>query len=203
MASRKIEDLYVSFQPLAKAILDAGKFGEWEAFITDGFRSIAEQNALFAQGRSKPGKIVTNAKGGESFHNFGLAIDVAFKNKKNEIKYEVGWLSLMAGKVKSLGIEWGGNWASFPDNPHFQFTGGLTLKQVQAGKRPGMPKLDDEFISKWNGKFLIAAKAQGQVYYVFNGKRYYVSPLENLQSFAKKFATGFSNEDLERIPIGS
>lgn len=45
--------------------------------IVQGFRSIAEQDTLYAQGRTTPGKIVTNARGGQSFHNFGLAIDFA------------------------------------------------------------------------------------------------------------------------------
>lgn len=202
MASRRIEDLHPSFQPIAKQVLAAGKFGEWEAFITDGFRTFSEQNALYASGRKKPGKVVTHAVGGESLHNFGLAIDCAFKNKKGEIKYEISWLQKMAEAVKKSGVEWGGNWIKFKDYPHFQYTAGLSLKQIQAGQQPELPKLDTEFISKWEGKFIIAAKAKGEVYYVFKGKLHYLSPKENLESFAKKFATGFSNEDLARIPKG-
>ena len=45
--------------------------------ITSGFRSVADQNTLYAQGRTQPGNIVTNARGGRSLHNYGLAVDVA------------------------------------------------------------------------------------------------------------------------------
>ena len=48
--------------------------------VTQGLRTIAEQDELYAQGRTKPGKIVTNAKGGKSNHNSGLAIDVCIVN---------------------------------------------------------------------------------------------------------------------------
>lgn len=58
--------------------------------VVQGLRTIDEQNALYAQGRTKPGHIVTNAKGGRSFHNFGLAIDFAIMyDKDNNGSFEV------------------------------------------------------------------------------------------------------------------
>ena len=39
-------------------------------------RTFKEQDDLYSQGRTRPGKIVTNAKGGDSYHNYGLAIDI-------------------------------------------------------------------------------------------------------------------------------
>jgi len=105
--------------------------------ISQGFRSIQDQNSLYAQGRTKPGKIVTNARGGYSAHNYGLAFDFVIltngradwdtRNKKwNE-----------AGKIgESLGLEWGGSWKSFVDLPHMQFMFGLTIADLLKGKRP-------------------------------------------------------------------
>ena len=89
-----------------------------DLIVTQGFRSIAEQNALYAQGRTKPGKIVTNAKGGQSKHNFGNAFDVCFLiNKK--ASYAGDW-----GKIGAIGelcgLKWGGRWKEFIDKPHFE-----------------------------------------------------------------------------------
>ena len=100
--------------------------------ITQTLRTIDRQNKLYAQGRSIPGKIVTNAKGGQSYHNFGVAFDFAIM-EKGRIDWDIRnkkWGE--AEKIgQSLGLEWGGAWASFPDLPHFQLTLGYTLSQFQ------------------------------------------------------------------------
>lgn len=90
--------------------------------ITQAFRGIEEQNRLYEQGRSLPGKIVTNAKGGSSFHNYGLAIDLAvLKNERIDWSYPLCNFRPLA---KQHGIEWGGDWKSLKDKPHFQMTFG-------------------------------------------------------------------------------
>lgn len=63
-------------------------------------------------------------------------------------------------------------------------------------------KYDEEFIKKWNGKFILDVDDLGKVYYVHEGARHYVSPTENLEGFAKKFATGFKHKDVLKIPEG-
>lgn len=102
--------------------------------VTQAVRTWEEQDALYAQGRTAPGKIVTNAKGGESFHNFGLAFDIVVLDAIGKADWNVeheGWAR--AAKLgKSAGLEWGGDWTGFKDMPHFQYTGGLTIKQCQA-----------------------------------------------------------------------
>lgn len=96
--------------------------------VVQGFRTTEEQNALYAQGRSTKGKIVTNARGGESFHNYGLAIDIAFLNDDGSVDFNV---SEEIGKLgESFGFEWGGRWKKFLDKPHFQIVGNLTIKQL-------------------------------------------------------------------------
>lgn len=99
--------------------------------VTDEYRTYAEQDDLYAIGRTKPGTIVTNARGGESLHNFRVAFDVAFK-KGSGITYEGNW-SVLGAVGKALGLEWGGDWTSFPDRPHFQFTAGYSLAEFQKG----------------------------------------------------------------------
>jgi len=89
--------------------------------IVQGLRTIEEQNALYAQGRTKPGKIVTNAKGGQSWHNRGVAIDIAFIKSDTSIDFEVP--EHLAKLGEEAGLEWGGRWSSFQDKPHFQLPG--------------------------------------------------------------------------------
>lgn len=89
-------------------------------------RTIDEQNKLFAQGRTKEGRIVTNAKGGQSIHNYGLAFDIVIllDTDKNETFETAVWEGKYFKQVvdyfKSQGWEWGGDWKRFKDAPHFQ-----------------------------------------------------------------------------------
>jgi peptidoglycan LD-endopeptidase CwlK len=115
--------------------------------ITQGFRSFEYQNQLYAQGRfGNPGPIVTNAKGGRSFHNYGLAIDFALLLPDGK---SVSWDTVRDGDRdgqrdwfevaaigKKLGFEWGGDWERFIDMPHLQLTFGLTIDQCQRGIVP-------------------------------------------------------------------
>ena len=102
--------------------------------IYSGFRSFAAQDELYAKGRTTPGSIVTNAEGGESYHNYGLAFDVV----EIEPNYGFGngydsdrWNTI--GDVgKAAGFEWGGDWTSFVDKPHFQMTSGFSTAQLLA-----------------------------------------------------------------------
>jgi peptidoglycan LD-endopeptidase CwlK len=115
--------------------------------IVQGLRTFEEQNALYAQGRTKPGNIVTNARGGGSYHNYGLAIDFAILVDKDgngtydEVSWDIrkdndkdgtaDWLEVV--KIfESAGWEWGGRWASLKDYPHLQKTFGYTWQQLIA-----------------------------------------------------------------------
>ncbi len=100
--------------------------------VISGLRSWAQQAALYAQGRTKPGQIVTKARPGSSWHNFGLAIDLGlFRAGKYLDEAEprlAAKLYAELGKIAAAqGIEWAGTWSSFPEGPHFQWTNGLTL----------------------------------------------------------------------------
>lgn len=93
--------------------------------VVQALRTFEEQNSLYAQGRTKKGNIVTNARGGESFHNYGLAIDIAFLNSDGSVDFNVSEEVAKVGE--EFGFEWGGRWSKFPDRPHFQIIGGLTI----------------------------------------------------------------------------
>lgn len=91
--------------------------------ITDGYRTFAEQNKLYNQGRTTAGKIVTNAKGGQSYHNYGLAFD-CYLTENGSVTFKKAVNSEIAKIGKDLGLEWGGDWKSLKDMPHFQLTKG-------------------------------------------------------------------------------
>lgn len=98
--------------------------------VTRSLCSFAEQDAIYAQGRTKPGKIVTNARGGDSFHNYGLAFDVV-EIVNGTANWNTRWKEIAEIGLQ-LGLEWGGNFKSLSDKPHFQKSFGLTVKQLRA-----------------------------------------------------------------------
>lgn len=100
-------------------------------------RTFAEQDAIYAQGRTKPGKIVTNAKAGFSYHNYGLAIDIVLlvngaaswdTVKDFDGDGKADWQEIVH-IFKSFGWEWGGYW-QFKDSPHFQKTFGYSVREL-------------------------------------------------------------------------
>lgn len=101
-------------------------------------RTFAEQDALYAQGRTKPGKIVTKAKGGLSYHNYGLALDIVLIIDGKEASWDEksdfdgdrisDWQEVVT-IFKQHGWEWGGDW-TFRDAPHFQKTFGRSIREL-------------------------------------------------------------------------
>ena len=100
-----------------------------ELVITEGKRALSEQSRLYAQGRTAPGRRITWARAGESWHNFGLAVDVAFR-WKGKVTWDGPW-STVGELGESLGLEWGGRWEEKKDEPHFQMRGGRTTAQLR------------------------------------------------------------------------
>lgn len=108
--------------------------------ITQSLRSIPEQDALYAQGRTTAGKIVTNAKGGDSYHNYGLAWDVV-EIENGLANWETNWLGI-SEIAEEMGIEWGGNFKSIKDKPHFQMSFGLSIAQLKAKLKKNQTYID-------------------------------------------------------------
>ncbi|WP_147535295.1 M15 family metallopeptidase [Bacillus marasmi] len=121
--------------------------------ITDGFRSAEEQDRLYEKGRSSEGNIVTHARGGESYHNYGLAIDFAIKIPTGDILWDrqydgnvngvADWTEVVT-IAKELGFEWGGDWINFKDYPHLEMDFGLAIDDLQRGERPSDVALQSE-----------------------------------------------------------
>lgn len=102
--------------------------------ITDSLRSFEEQEMLYKKGRTGPGKRVTNAKPGESAHNYGLAFDVAFEGSDPYLESRIDskeiWLRY--GSIcESNHMLWGGKFVTIDDNPHAEKTYGLTMRQLE------------------------------------------------------------------------
>jgi peptidoglycan LD-endopeptidase CwlK len=139
-AEKKLSGLHPVVAEKARNLIKKAHSEGIYIIITQGLRTIEEQNRLYAQGRTKPGKIVTNARGGYSYHNFGLAFDFCVCDVvKGSLapNWNVDRRWLRVGQIgKSLGLEWGGDWKSFKDYPHFQYTFGLSLAQLRSGKKP-------------------------------------------------------------------
>jgi peptidoglycan LD-endopeptidase CwlK len=129
---RRIESLTPQTQELCRKLIAACADAGVPIIITSTLRTAAEQDRLYAQGRTAPGPIVTKLKGGQGIHETGQAFDVmpvnGGYNAPTSVWNKIGQLG------ESIGLEWGGNWKSFKDLPHFQ------IKGAKAGKAPTTPQ---------------------------------------------------------------
>lgn len=130
MNDRNIEHLHPDLKPLCLMWLAKCKEQQINAEIIFTWRSVAEQDALYAQGRTAPGKIVTNARGGQSAHNITLfdgtpasrAFDFVIVNDDGTANWNPDspqWRAAVA-IGKQLGLVWGGDWHSIKDYDHFE-----------------------------------------------------------------------------------
>lgn len=137
----KFVGLYTPFANLMQEFDARLKAAGLDFWLTFGFRSIAEQDKLYAQGRTTSGQVITNARGGDSWHNYGLAADWTCDRFPDKPGLQPTWeLSNPNvreaynefGKVAmSMGLEWGGSWKHFPDYPHVEMRYGLELRDAR------------------------------------------------------------------------
>jgi peptidoglycan L-alanyl-D-glutamate endopeptidase CwlK len=105
-----------------------------DILITQSLRTWQEQDALYAQGRTTVGKIVTNARGGQSYHNFGLAYDIVPVGPNGQLLWDTdnpAWATA-EGIGRNLGLELGADWTGFKDIPHYELTGGVSLQTLRS-----------------------------------------------------------------------
>ena len=112
-----------------------------------GLRTWAEQDALYAKGRTTSGPIVTKSAGGSSMHNYSLALDVAVFSKDGKTYFGDHVFYRELGPLgESLGFEWGGRW-KFNDEPHYQlrpaWAKGMTERDMLATLRNRVSKKID------------------------------------------------------------
>ncbi|EDZ49000.1 peptidase M15 [Bacillus cereus] len=135
-SSNHLQSLHPYVEILAKEFLKLTKTNGLDVRIYSVFRSWSEQDKLFSLGRWKPGKKVTNARGGESYHNWGLAFDAApYENNSipwNNIKKfkQMGYIG------EQLGLTWGGRFTTIVDYPHFEYSFGLSAWDLLNGITP-------------------------------------------------------------------
>lgn len=123
---RNIRTLQTPVQKLCRQSLKRIRDSGLDARVISGTRTYAEQDALYRQGRwGNPGQVVTNAKAGSSWHNFGRAWDVGIFRSDGSYITDGPEYGRAAKHGLIPGVEWGGNWKSFKDRPHYQVTGGL------------------------------------------------------------------------------
>jgi peptidoglycan L-alanyl-D-glutamate endopeptidase CwlK len=142
-----IATLLPAAQSKAREFMNAVPKGNLTYRIISGTRTYDEQNALFAIGRTVEmnRKPVTKARGGQSNHNFGIAWDVGIfedghyyaGNTKKERQAYADLAGVVKARVPNL--EWGGDWSSFPDAPHYQLQTKKSTAQVRALFQQGKP----------------------------------------------------------------
>ena len=132
--SRNIHDLHPAVRAMAQNMIDACQSVGITLLVTSTYRDHASQQALYDQGRTTPGAKVTNARPGQSWHNWRCAFDVVpLVHGKAVWDDQELWNKI--GEIgEACGLEWAGRWKSFKEMPHFQYTAGLTLADFQAGK---------------------------------------------------------------------
>lgn len=134
--SRSLDDLNPIVRKLALRFVDCCKTKGIDILVTSTYRDNESQALLYAQGRTVPGKKVTNAKAGQSWHNWRAAFDIVPLRNGKPVWNTTGddlklWQQVGAIGV-ACGLEWAGNWERFKEFPHFQYTAGLTLDDMQA-----------------------------------------------------------------------
>lgn len=165
--------------------------------VGECLRTKAEQDALYAKGRTKPGKIVTKAKGNtySSMHQWGVAVDIYLKmdvdgdgsTVDDAFNNSTGLFNKVGKIGQSIGLEWGGSWKSIKDLPHFQLTQyGSTPAQLKA--KYGTP---NKFMksSAWSSSS--GKKAAGNALKAQNNTDKSAKRIESAQSLEKKYAGSY------------
>lgn len=139
--SREVKELHPEVQKRLLAFRGRCSQEGIDLLVISTYRDFESQNALYEQGRTTPGHIVTNAKAGDSYHNWRCAFDaVPLVTGKPlwQVFLKDGTMHPMWKRVGEIaaecGLEWAGTWKSFKEYDHFQYTAGLTLADFKSGK---------------------------------------------------------------------
>lgn len=134
--SRDINDLHPAVKRGALKLLDNLKQKGFIPLIYSTYRDNEKQNELYSHGRTKSGSKVTNAKGGQSMHNYKLAFDIVNKSTSGIANFNDNkFYEELKNQCSILGFTWGGNWLGFTDKPHVQFTAGATDGEIFNNKK--------------------------------------------------------------------
>ena len=129
---RDITLLHPKVQELAKKLVDECAKKGLLIKITETMRTKEEQNALYAKGRTAPGNIVTKVQYPSSNHNWGIAFDFCRNDGTGAYEIKGNFFQKVGEIGKSLGLSWGGDFKSFKDMPHFEYTKFGNWRELQA-----------------------------------------------------------------------
>lgn len=134
VARLNLDQLYLPFVAKLLELLAACRARGADYFAISGYRSASEQAALYFQGRTTPGPVVTYARPFESAHNFGLAVDLCRDGHLDRRGLQPDWrpesYDLLGEEAEKVGLVWGGSWRK-PDRPHVQWPGFVTATDLQ------------------------------------------------------------------------
>lgn len=132
----RLNGVHPSLVLIVMRVLDTMATYGFPMFVTHGVRTVEKQQALYAQGRTTPGKVVTNADGvtSLSYHQlwsdgWGHAVDCAFLDDPDTLKIETyddaqPW-EVYGVLAEHLGARWGGRFKSLQDRPHLELPPGV------------------------------------------------------------------------------
>jgi len=132
LSAKATNQLRPKVQRAADAVVAEMKRHGHPVRIVEGFRTLERQTELYNQGRTTPGAVVTNAKAGQSLHNYGVAADFVFRREGYNAS-DTLW-ALLGAVGKKQGFTWGGDWNGFVDRPHFEMKLGYSLRDFQKNK---------------------------------------------------------------------
>ena len=163
LKSREIDRLRSDVEHNCRVLIQRCAAEGLPVAVVETVRDLEYQASLYAQGRTKPGKIVTNQKT-PSFHwdKVGLAFDIC-KNVKGHEYDDADFFRKCGAIGKEMGFTWGGDWKSLPDRPHFQWDDGgrFTASMVRKGQLPRLMPLYREVkaVTKDEAKSILKSKA--------------------------------------------
>lgn len=147
LSSRDISLLRPDVAENCRILIALAKKAGRSVLVTETVRDDEYQAYLYAQGRTRPGSIITNSPV-PTFHSVkaGLAFDVCQNVKGREYNDEGFW-EIVGAIGKKIGFTWGGDWKSLVDKPHFQWDAGgkYTSSMILSGQYPPeMPRYKED-----------------------------------------------------------
>lgn len=185
--SRDVNLLHPKLRRIAAQVLDECTAAGLPVLITQTLRTREEQDALYAQGRTTPGAIVTNARWPNGAHCWGVALDFCRNVRGREYDDSDGFFRRVAEIGKKHGLAWGGDWKNFVDKPHLELAefmpGGSAAWLI---KTYGSP---EKFMAAWEEEDMVRYKTIGDVPAAF-------APVVR-ELMARGVILGDGNEDMD------
>ena len=181
---RDINKLNPKAKLACEYLLKACKEAGLNIIVTETLRTTERQQYLYAQGRTRPGSIVTNCDGVKvkSIHQYGNAFDVCQNIRGKE--YEDAVIAKVGALGVKIGLEWGGSWKGFVDSPHFQLNDGVepiditkpeyTVVQTKL-KLNGVLKQVDSIILENHNHIKLRDLADSKITVEYKDKKVYVN----------------------------